>query len=212
MLSSGKHVNRKLLAAWRKYGASAFSLVMIEIVVDRDSLLEREQSWLSTGHYNLAPKADRPPGMIRKFTADERQRFSDARKGKPKPWLLGRKQSPEHVERAHAKMRGIKRPDVGRKISAAKQGKHYPRISESLIGNRRGAVPCSQEKRDKISESLRAPAAQEKLSATWRGRKQSADHVAKRVAKQIGQKRTPEMKARMRAARLAFLERQLVTA
>lgn len=206
-LSTGRHVNPKLLAAWRKYGASSFSVVVIEEVARREDLLVREQAWLPSGYYNLAPKADRPPGMTRRFTAEERQRFSDARRGKPKPWLRGKKHSPEHIERAHAPLRGQKRPGVGAKISAATRGQKRPKASLALLGNRRGVGPRSPEARAAIKAALQRPEAQAKLSATWKGRKQSLEHVAKRVAKQLGQKRTPEMREKMRSARLAFLAR-----
>ena len=202
-LRAGRHVNRKLLNAWAKYGPDAFRFEVVEVVAVLEELLVREDAWIPKGEYNICQKAGKPPGMTRPWTPEERAMLSAARKGKPCPWLRGRKLSPESRERGAAKLRGRKRPpEVGLKISAATKGKPRPDVAERNLGNRHGAVQWSAERRVKHREMMSSPEMFEKQSAARRGRQQQAEHVAKRVAKQIGQKRTPEQRERMRAAHL----------
>ncbi len=205
-LTRGLHVNPKLLAAWRKYGASAFVLEIVEIVAERNSLLEREDAFIPLGKYNLAPKAGRPPGMTRKFTEEEKHRFSIARAGVPKSGLRGRKLSAEQRAKMSKSLTGIVfSPERCANISVALKGSHSERRSASMIGNKRGQVPCSEEKRAKLTATLNSPEVKAKLSAAHLGRPQSVEHIAKRVAKQTGQQRSLEQRARMRTARLRFL-------
>lgn len=63
-LNSARHANKKLLNAWKKYGAKNFKFLIIKIVSKTNKLAEREQFWINnlkatdrqTG-YNLAIRA-----------------------------------------------------------------------------------------------------------------------------------------------------------
>ena len=62
-LRKGKHVNRHLQSAWRKWGEGAFSFCVLEIVGRREDLRKREQPWLDLNFeaddnpYNIARDA-----------------------------------------------------------------------------------------------------------------------------------------------------------
>lgn len=203
LLRHGKHDNRHLQAAWERYGSAAFSLVILCVVDPGDNLLAKEQELLPSGNYNIAPMAGRPPGIGRPYTLEERQHFSEIRKGKPVPWLRGTGHTPEASAKRIASMTGQKRTLEQRaRISAGTKGSGSPKRSAALIGNTRGKGPRSEEFKRKISEALNRPEVQAKLSAANKGRKQSAECVAARVARQLGKKRTPEQKARMSAAHI----------
>ena len=62
LLVRDKHVNRKLRAAWKRFGASAFEFRVLQKVSERTALIEAEQKWMDkldayrTG-YNILPEA-----------------------------------------------------------------------------------------------------------------------------------------------------------
>jgi group I intron endonuclease len=45
-LKNGKHANQALLADWRQFGEASFAFVVLEEVMDRGLLEEREQFWI----------------------------------------------------------------------------------------------------------------------------------------------------------------------
>lgn len=208
-LRAKRHINPKLQAAWNKYGESTFRFEIREIVLDINILLEREDIWLPLGRYNIATKAGKPPGRGRPYTDAERAALSASRKGKPKPWLRGKKQTSASNAKRSAKQLGQRRHAiVGEHISAAKRGK--PPTEKQLIACRNNLKrikhgPHSAEHRKAIREALNTPEAHAKMSASQRGKKQSSEHVAKRVTKQLGQKRSPDQRNKMRAGRFNFL-------
>jgi len=51
-LERGSHRGPKLVAAWQKHGRKAFSIAVLEIVSDKDRLIEREQYWIE--YFNAA--------------------------------------------------------------------------------------------------------------------------------------------------------------
>jgi group I intron endonuclease len=205
-LQRGKHINRHLQAAWRKYGADAFYMIVLEDVESPTELLNREQEWLKSGDYNLAPKADRPPGLGRRLTEEEKAHLSEIHRGKPKPWQKGTKQSEEFIRRRIESSIGRKRtPEQCARISAALKGRSSSRRSTALIENKRAAGPKPEEVRKKIRTTLNREEVKAKLSAAHKGKKQSPEHIAKRIANYIGAKRTPEMRERMRQGRLRYL-------
>jgi group I intron endonuclease len=205
LLRAGTHVNPKLLAAWRKYGEQVFRLEIIEAVSERGMLLERETAWIPCGHYNIAPKADRPPGHWRPYTIEERVRLSAARKGKPRPHG---KLSEETKRKIADALTGRSFSDERKaNISRATRGTGSLKRSLAMVGNKRGAVPCSIEKRAKIAAALRRPDVAAKLSAAQKGRKHTPQHVANLAAALRGKRRSAESCSKMRAARLAFLAR-----
>ena len=74
-LRAGTHTNSQLLRAFAKYGESAFSFSVIELL-RKDELTAREQFWMDrlnaveTG-FNLCPQAGTPSGRQRKTHSEE---------------------------------------------------------------------------------------------------------------------------------------------
>jgi group I intron endonuclease len=128
-----KNIHRcaHLQRAWNKYGEEAFVFRIVDLVPDVEKLLLKEQFWIDTTFktklYNTCPKAGSPLGM--RLTEEQRKKISIAHKGKPKSaehcaamkegaktrvrteeeldaWRfnrLGKKNGPEHVEKARAR-------------------------------------------------------------------------------------------------------------
>lgn len=127
-LRRGKHPSVPLSRAWAKYGESAFSLEVLEIVADDQDLRAREQHWIDSlaaygAGYNGRPMAADNSGH--RPTDETRRKMSEAKRGKPSPKkgvplsdatrakLSARKrgiqQSPEWVAKASIGRRGQKR-------------------------------------------------------------------------------------------------------
>lgn len=87
-LMAGRHPNRHLQAAWRKYGSLFFTFTVVECVDDRGELRQAEQMWIDAigscgeGGYNLTPTAGSLLGF--RFTDEQKARVSAALIGKPK--------------------------------------------------------------------------------------------------------------------------------
>ena len=150
-LRHGLHRNPKLLAAWNKYGETAFCFELIESVQPTE-LLIREQHYLDALHppYNIAPIAGSQLGMKhskktraklsafwrgRIFSAEHRNKLAQAHKGKPRPphiqqmlrtARLGTKSSAESIARQSAAQTGVKFTE-GRKARISEGLKRYYR-------------------------------------------------------------------------------------
>ena len=94
-LRGGKHVNIYLQRSWNKYGESAFTFDVIELVLS-SFRLEREQYWLDTLRpfdrkkgFNISPTAGTslgskyPEGRGRKWTPEQREEQRQRKLGKP---------------------------------------------------------------------------------------------------------------------------------
>lgn len=134
MLRRGVHINVKLQRAWDKYGAEVFAFSVVEYVIDKSMLIEREQYWIdfynsAKAGYNIAPKAGS---------------------------LLGHKMSDEakaKMSKAHAGR--VVSPETRAKLSAANKGKKLSestvqQMRERMLGTKRG--PHSEETKKKMSE------------------------------------------------------------
>ena len=80
-LNNGKHKNRYLLSAWKKYGEKSFEFKIIEIVSDVKKLIEREQYYLDLYKsydknigYNLSKTAGSNTGFIQSDEAKDKIR------------------------------------------------------------------------------------------------------------------------------------------
>ncbi len=135
LLNRGRHHSITLQRSWIKYGASAFSFEILEIVEDKAALVGREQHWIDEFNsscprvgYNIAPKAGtslgriHPPEVRAKisakargkkrgpFTDEHRARISASHKGHS--WNKGIKKTAEHRAKLSAAKRGVKHPAV----------------------------------------------------------------------------------------------------
>jgi bifunctional DNA-binding transcriptional regulator/antitoxin component of YhaV-PrlF toxin-antitoxin module/predicted GIY-YIG superfamily endonuclease len=87
-LKNNKHHNFHLQNAWDKYGEENFKFEIIELVSDKEKLIEREQYWidkLDTSNqlkgYNLNPIAGSQLG--RKVPKENREKFKLSQKSRP---------------------------------------------------------------------------------------------------------------------------------
>lgn len=151
-LRYNRHHSILLQRAWEKHGEGVFEFVVLEEVVDRSNLIEREQHWIDTLRsadpawgYNIAPKAGsrlgskNSPEARAKMVAWQSQRTPEFN-ARVTAHLKGRK----HTEATLAKMRGQKRSDETRaRMSVANRGKERSadqraRISATLTGRKTG--------------------------------------------------------------------------
>lgn len=145
-LERGTHRNRKLLNAWRKHSAGAFTFEILEVVGDTGALLAREQYWIDalnshTGGYNLNPTAGSNYG--RKFGTEYRQKVAEAARRAMA--------APDVKERHKAAMRAaMASPEVREKCRAAIARRHAnPEQRAHLV-----AAVASPEAIEKRRQSL----------------------------------------------------------
>jgi group I intron endonuclease len=162
-LRAGKHHSPILQRSWAKRGEAAFQCSTL-LICSRENLLMYEQiAFDSFGpKYNIAKIAGSCIGIVR---------------------------SDEFKSKISAFFRGKKRPE----ISAATKGKPKGPMSDAHRRNvslgRRGISPgpCRQETKEKIraanqGKTFLTPEQYELIAAKNRGRKQTAEHVAKAAA------------------------------
>jgi group I intron endonuclease len=120
LLKNNKHHSIHLQRAVDKYGILNFVFMEIELVDDKKNLLNREQFYIDL----LNPKynVDRVAG------SRLGSKVSDETKLKLSLFNKGKKQNIEGVLKSAKTRTGLKRPNVGEKISAALKGK---KLSES---------------------------------------------------------------------------------
>lgn len=134
-LERGKHHSIKLQRAWKKHGAGSFSFSVIELVDDKNVLIEREQFWLDALRcakigYNVLPVAGSSAG--RKFKPETLQKMSEQRKGRL------------HTDETKAKM------------SASRKGKKKTPEHRAKIGESQKGKIISAETREKMSAATKA--------------------------------------------------------
>lgn len=203
-LNAKRHHSQKLQRAWDKYGADCFEFLVIESIEEVPRLIEREQVWIddlksaTKGGYNVSPTAGSPAGV--RHSAQARANMSAAQKCRPpitdatrlKLSLagVGRKLSPESIEKMAAAHRGVKRSaEVNAKNSAARLGR-----------------PIPMETREKMSAAAKGrvhtASALSQMANSKRGRPLSAEHRAALKAAHkgmTGRKHSPETIAKMAA-------------
>jgi len=143
-LSREQHHCAHLQRAWNKYGAVAFRFEIVELVLLREQLREREQRHLDStpNKYNVSVSADHGPGMTgRRHTAETRERIKEARARQAR-----RHCSEETKQRMSLAQKGRPSPHRGRhlsqevrdKIRRTKTGK---RVRQSLTLKQWNASP-----------------------------------------------------------------------
>jgi group I intron endonuclease len=185
-LNGEYHGNGYLQRAWKKYGESAFTFSLLEIVDKKEDLIPREQVYLDEA---FLPRKLRPYNICRvagsllgtRRTDECRARLSELKLGKPanpeagakiSEKLRGRKKSLESIAKRTLSRMGFKHSDEARaKISLGKTGvkqtsEHIEKRAKHLRGRK-----LSQSQINGMREAHRS------LSA-----EQVADIVARRKA------------------------------
>jgi group I intron endonuclease len=190
-LRRGRHHSRYLQNAWTKYGPASFLFRRI-IVCEPSMLLFFEQRSIDAicPSYNISPTAGSTLGV----------KFTDETKAKIAAKAIGRKRSPEAIERSAAALRGKKLPPE--RVAHLLSNKHALGSRHSDEWKRANAERNRGVPRPKSVE-YRA-----KISAALKGVPHSPERRAKQAAAQIGLKRkpysikpkTPEQRAKMGAA------------
>lgn len=161
LLTKQRHYNTRLQRAYDKYGANTFDWEVIQFIDDKSKLIQQEQFWIDffNPSYNGRPIANSLLGT--KFSAETRAKMSASAKK--------RGFSEEHKQNISLAKKGICT------ISAAQK----KRLSELNTGK-----VLSAETKAKISASMIGNT----HASGGRGRKQSPEHIAKRVATRLAKK------------------------
>jgi len=179
--------NQYLQRAWDAYGEEHFIFEVIELVSDESVLREREQAHMDTNSvcdrhkgFNLNPTASA-------FTHTEESKRKIGDKAR------GRKHTPEAIEklRAHARNRT---PEHTAKITAYLRNKSHEHLAK--MGAALKGKVISAEQRAKQSE-------------TTRGRKQTPEHIAARLASRLSRPSSEAVVAAARAAAKARVGKPL---
>lgn len=84
-LKHNKHVNTYLQNSWNKYGENVFIFEIIEIVVDFNNLLKREQYHIDICNFKYNLNVVTPTRLGSKANAETKKRLSESHKGKISP-------------------------------------------------------------------------------------------------------------------------------
>jgi len=174
LLRSGRHPNSHLQRSWNKHGATAFEIVIAELVPSlglsrfqhKDAVLAAEQRHLDEMRpydrrrgFNNATKAEAHHFGLR-HSVESKLRISRARKGK------------------HTGPRGPMPEATKRKLSAALRGRPmHTKESRRRIGEASRLQVWTDDRRRKISEAQRgkviSPEQRAKISASLQGKTHS---------------------------------------
>jgi group I intron endonuclease len=155
LLSKTKHYNGHLQSAWTEYGEDSFVFGVIETVIDKRLLLEREQYWIDYYKsfnkevgYNLTPVAGSNLG--RKHTEVTKEKLRKV--GFPKgmiPWNKGKKMEGEYKEKHLKAMQSEERK---RMLHNRKGFRHTEEARRKISKAGIGRV-CSAETKKKMAEA-----------------------------------------------------------
>lgn len=151
-LNCNIHLNDHLQKAWNKYGSDSFNFEILEILDDKQKLIEREQYYIDSydfdNLYNILAKAGSNLGY--KFTQEQKKTLSLS--------MTGRKCSLETKKKIgianKVKMTGRKLSEEHkRKISeAGKLRTHSEETKKKIIEGNKGKKR-SEETKQKMSEA-----------------------------------------------------------
>lgn len=172
-LKNNKHHSPILQNSWNKYGEYQFQFDIIEIVNNKNNLIEREQFWIDflNPEFNCSPTAGSPLGV--KHTIKARKNMSKAHKGK--------KLSPKSILKRSLKQSGKNHWNYGCNMSDETKRK----ISESLKlfnkNNNRKKYNHTEETKNKLSKKFMIPIYQYDLNYNfikeWEGIKPAAKEL-----------------------------------
>lgn len=173
--------------AMRKYGVDNFTFTIVSHFPNRKTAADAEIAAIATKQfkYNTAPGGEGGSGPHTEETKLKISKVNKGRKRTPeqnernRQAKLGKKQSPEAIEKSAASRRG--RPLTE---------EHRKKLSDLQKGKKK------------------SPEAVEKNRQSHLGLKQSAETIANRVAKNTGQKRTGEALTNLQESRKKRAERE----
>lgn len=148
LLSSGRHKNRHLQAAWDKYGAAWFSFEVIESC-PIDDLNKREVFWIkhynsfSQNGYNLTLGGDGSRGY--RFPESTKQRLREIAKSRTLRYWLGKKLSTEHREKLREAAKNRSEEHLRKIGEASRRVMSDPDIKQKMISHQNNkAVFCRE--------------------------------------------------------------------
>lgn len=161
-LTKGINSNPKFLAAWKKYGAENFEITILELVENKEKLIEREQFWLDNLcpykrniGYNICFKA----GSTLGFKHTEENKLHLSKIAKERKINVGIKRSEETrkkiSESRKGKYTGIENGFFGKhhtQETLEKLAKNRPSMEGE--NNPRFGVVLTEETKQKISLAL----------------------------------------------------------
>lgn len=172
-----RHHNPHLRNAWDKYGEANFEFSVLEVVEDKDLVLEREQYYLDIlkPEYNIAKEAKRNADYAKERTLAKLKSHIPWNKGKSGEYSLGPRSQEIKDKISQAQKGRLISLETRRKISLAGIGRispnkgkefteeHKQKLSRAKIGNtiRKGGT-LSKEARTKISEANKGKLTKEK--------------------------------------------------
>lgn len=185
-LDRGEHHSQKLQRAWEKYGSAAFTFKVLFICA-QDMLTFYEQRALDgfsavAEGYNVLPYARSGAG----------RKASPETLAKMRAYQSNR--TPEHRANIAAALTGKRMSDeTKRKVGAASTGRRHTEATKAIIAEAARNMPAESRQR---------------ISAASRARVCSDATRAKLAKAQTGREYSEESKAKMRASRLAYLQKQ----
>lgn len=193
-LNNNRHQATFLQNVWNKHGVDAFEFTILEVCEGlelKELLFVREQYWMDALKpcFNTCPAAVSTLGfkMPREIVERHRQQIT-GRKLSPehaavvRGLALGLKRSPETKEkhRQNGIRRGIPRLAVDNSANARRGKKltpeHLEKVRQALTGRKHSAETIEKMKACNTAEM------REIKGASSRGKQQSPEHLAKRIA------------------------------
>jgi len=159
LLNKNKHHSIKLQNAFNKYGEISFIFNVLEYVLDKDILIEREQFWMDKlkPEYNMTLIAGLNSHLGIKRSEETKKKISEA--------LTGKKQSAEHVEANRKGHLGLKQNEITKqkRVDSLKNSekaklsyqceKRKEKTKQTRIKN--GGYVVTEDMKKKISETLK---------------------------------------------------------
>jgi len=173
-LRQGKHHAAYLQRSFKTYGEDAFEVHMLEAVLDRERLIEREQYWINAllPEYNSNPTAGSRLGS----------KVSETTKATLREYNL----RPEVIAKKKAELAGHPvAPETIEKIKAAR--------AKQVTSEAQKAALLASAKRTK---------AEGRTSPGTTGKRHSDEHKRKIAAAHTGMTASPEAREKMRIAKL----------
>jgi group I intron endonuclease len=184
--------------AIRKYGADAFTHEVLERMTTEAGAKRAEQLWIErlgsfgAGGYNATRGGEGVPGLA----------CSEQTRAKLRAHSTGRKHTAAAREKVSVAQRGITRSaEWGRNISAALTGRQLSPAHVERIREAQNAPGVSARKSAALMGHSVSEATRRILAEKQRGRRPSAEAIAKTAAANRGRKRPPEFGAKVSAAK-----------